>query len=157
MTISLAATIIRSPPMYLVETNVISEARKGLRADPGVRSFWAEVIAENTPVFLSSITIGEIRRGIDLIRHRGDDVQAQRLEAWLQQVLHDYAHRVLVLDADAAQLWGRLRVPNPQHALDKQIAAIARLHNLTVVTRNTADFAGTGVRLVNPFSTGKNG
>ena len=71
-------------------------------------------------------------------------------------MLHDYAHRVLVLDADAAQVWGRLRVPNPQHALDKQIAAIALLHNLTVVTRNTADFAGTGVRLLNPFSTGEN-
>ena len=142
--------------MYLIDTNVISEARKGLRADPGVRRFWAEVIAENTPVFLSSITIGEIRRGIDLIWHRGDDEQAQRLEAWLQQVLHDYAHRVLVLDADAAQVWGRLRVPNPQHALDKQIAAIALLHNLTVVTRNTADFVGTGVRQLNPFSAGKN-
>lgn len=64
----------------------------------------------------------------------------------------DYGDRVLSLDCDAAQVWGRLRVPNPQHAIDKQIAAIALLHDLTVVTRNTADFVGCGVPLLNPFS-----
>ena len=73
------------------------------------------------------------------------------LEAWLVQVLQEYGDRVLVLDGDAAQLWGRLRVPNPHNAIDKQIAAIALLHDLTVVTRNSEDFAGIGVRLLNPF------
>jgi toxin FitB len=58
---------------------------------------------------------------------------------------------VLTFDSDAAQLWGRLRVPHPEHAIDKQIAAIALLHELTVGTRNTTDFLVTGVRLLNPF------
>jgi len=66
-------------------------------------------------------------------------------------VLDAYGDRVLALDADAAQLWGRLRVPDPSKALDKQIAAIALLHDLTLVTRNTRDFTATGVRLLNPF------
>jgi predicted nucleic acid-binding protein len=139
--------------MFLVDTNVISEARKGRRADGGVMAFWQEMANGDTPVFLSAITIGELRRGIDLIRHRGDQQQAKALEQWLGQVLDDYGDRVLAFDREAAQLWGRLRAPNPAHALDKQIAAIALLHDLTVVTRNTVDFAGTGVRLLNPFHT----
>ena len=97
------------------------------------------------------ISIGELRRGVDLIRHRGDAPQAEALEQWLLQLLQDYGDRVLGLDSDAAQLWGRLRVPHPEQALDKQIAAIALLHDLTVVTRNTADFLPTGVALLNPF------
>jgi predicted nucleic acid-binding protein len=139
--------------MFLVDTNVISEARKGRRANGGVMAFWQEMANGDTPVFLSAITIGELRRGIDLIHHRGDQQQAKALEQWLGQVLDDYGDRVLAFDREAAQLWGRLRAPNPAHALDKQIAAIALLHDLTVVTRNTVDFAGTGVRLLNPFHT----
>jgi predicted nucleic acid-binding protein len=138
--------------MYLVDTNVISESRKGKRADPGVVAFWAETARNDTPIFLASVTIGELRRGVELIRYRGDQHQAELLEQWLEQVLIDYGDRVLSLDCDAAQVWGRLRVPNPQHGIDKQIAAIALLHDLTVVTRNTADFAGCGVSLLNPFA-----
>jgi len=138
--------------MFLVDTNVISEARKSPRADPGVRAFWADASRNDTPLFLSAITVGELRRGVELIRHRGDHLQAQVLERWLEQVLDDYGHRVLVLDGDAAQVWGRLRVPDPHNAIDKQIAAIALLHDLTVVTRNADDFAGSGVRVLNPFS-----
>jgi len=137
--------------MFLVDTNVISEARKGERADAGVLAFWAEAAREQTPIFLASVTIGELRRGVELIRYRGDRHQASLLDTWLSQVLSDYGDRVLSLDCDAAQVWGRLRVPSPQHAIDKQIAAIALLHDLTVVTRNTGDFVTTGVRLLNPF------
>jgi predicted nucleic acid-binding protein len=137
--------------MFLIDTNVISEARKGRRADAGVQDFWAAAARDDTPLFLASITIGELRRGVELIRHRGDQPQALLLEKWLVEVLQAYGDRVLVLDGDAAQIWGRLRVPNPNNAIDKQIAAIALLHNLTVVTRNTDDFAGCGVRLLNPF------
>ncbi|QNI79171.1 PIN domain protein [Synechococcus sp. RS9909] len=130
---------------------MISEARKGRRADPGVQAFWAETARDDTPLFLAAVTIGELRRGVELIRYRGDHPQAQLLEQWLLEVLETYGDRVLDLDGDAAQIWGRLRVPNPHNAIDKQIAAIALLHNLTVVTRNTDDFAGCGVRLLNPF------
>lgn len=137
--------------MFLIDTNVISEARKGQRADAGVQTFWAAAALDDTPVFLAAITIGELRRGVELIRHRGDRPQALLLEQWLMAVLQTHGDRVLDLDGDAAQLWGRLRVPDPHNAIDKQIAAIALLHDLTVVTRNTADFAGCGVRLLNPF------
>jgi predicted nucleic acid-binding protein len=137
--------------MFLIDTNVISEARKGRRADPGVQAFWSDAARDDTPLFLAAVTIGELRRGVELIRHRGDQLQAQLLEQWLLEVLETYGDRVLELDSDAAQIWGRLRVPNPHNAIDKQIAAIALLHDLTVVTRNTDDFAGCGVRLLNPF------
>ena len=70
----------------------------------------------------------------------------------LQGLLEEFKHQILGLDADAAQLWGRLRVPDPAHALDKQIAATALVHDLTVVTRNVSDFAAVpGLRLLNPF------
>ena len=138
--------------MFLIDTNVISEARKGRRAHPGVLAFWADAARKDTPLFLSAITIGELRRGVDLIHHRGDHQQAAVLEDWLAQVLQDYGDRVLPFEGDAAQLWGRLRVPHPHNAIDKQIAAIALLHDLTVVTRNSEDFVGTGVRLLNPFA-----
>ena len=74
-----------------------------------------------------------------------------RLEAWLDEVVTHYADRILDFDLDAAQVWGRLMSPHPQHPVDKQIAAIALIHNLTVVTRNVDDFNGLGVRLANPF------
>ena len=151
MPISSARTIKQGPVMFLIDTNVISEARKGRRANAGVQDFWAATAQENTPLFLAAVTIGELRRGVELIRHRGDQPQAQLLEQWLAEVLQTYGDRVLDLDGDAAQIWGRLRVPNPHNAIDKQIAAIALLHDLTVVTRNIDDLAGCGVRLLNPF------
>ena len=137
--------------MYLVDTNVISEARKGARADPGVTAFFAQAAAADEPLYLSSVTVGELRRCVELIRHHGDGAQADALKAWLAMVLAEFGENVLAFDADAAQIWGRLRVPHPEHELDKQIAAIALVYDLTVVTRNTADFLGTGVKLMNPF------
>lgn len=137
--------------MYLLDTNVISEARKGTKADPGVRRFFTRAKTEQSRLYLSAITIGELRRGVELIRHRGDLAQADLLEHWLQEVIRDYQAQILTFDAEAAQVWGRLRVPYPENALDKQIAATALLYDLTLVTRNASDFTGTGVRLINPF------
>lgn len=137
--------------MYLIDTNVISEARRGTRANPGVRSFFERAVAGRLRLYLSVVTVGELRRGLELIRHRGDAAQADMLEAWLNVLLRDYRDSILPFDADIAQLWGRLRVPHHEHAIDKQIAATALLHDLTLVSRNVSDFAGTGVRLLNPF------
>ena len=103
-------------------------------------------------IYLSVQTIGEIRRGLESIRHRGDHEQADRLEVWLEALLADYSDRILGFDLDCAQVWDKLMSPNPQHAIDKQIAAIALIHDLTVVTRNTSDFGWKGVRWINPFS-----
>lgn len=138
--------------MYLIDTNVISEGRKGARANAGVRDFFMRVVSDQTPVFLSVVTVGELRRGVELIRHRSDAAQASRLEKWLQQLLRHYEDYILEVDADVAQLWGRLRVPHYENALDKLIAATALIHNLTVVTRNHDDFSRTGVRVLNPFN-----
>ena len=138
--------------MYLIDTNVISEGRKGARANAGVRDFFKRIASDQSPVFLSVVTVGELRRGVELIRHRGDLVQANRLEKWLLLLLRHYEDYILEVDADVAQLWGRLRVPHYENALDKLIAATALIHNLTVVTRNHDDFSRTGVRVLNPFN-----
>lgn len=137
--------------MYLVDTNVISEARKGRKANPGVQKFFQA--ADATDLYLSVQTIGEIRRGLENIRHRGDLPQAKKLEKWLDLVVTDYADRILSFDEACAQVWGRLMSPHHEHPVDKQIAAIALIHGLTVITRNVDDFRGTGVGLRNPFVT----
>jgi len=135
--------------VYLVDTNVISEARKGSQANPGVQRFWKSV--DPAGLYLSVQTVGEIRRGLENIRQRGDLPQARKLEQWLNRIVQDYADRILDFDLDCTQVWGKLMSPHPQHAIDKQIAAIALIHGLTVVTRNVDDFRGTGVGLFNPF------
>ena len=135
--------------MYLVDTNIISEARKGMKANPGVRRFFKE--ADAADIYLSAQTIGEIRRGLENIRHRGDVPQTRKLEKWLDVIVGDYADKILSFDKECAQVWGRLMSPHPQHPIDKQIAAIALIHDLIVVTRNVNDFRGIGVELKNPF------
>ena len=135
--------------MYLVDTNVISEARKGKEANPGVQKFFKKT--DVADLYLSVQTIGEIRRGLENIRHRGDLLQARKLEKWLDLVVTDYADRILSFDEACAQVWGRLMSPRHEHPVDKQIAAIALIHDLTVITRNVDDFRGTGVGLNNPF------
>ncbi len=137
--------------MYLIDTNVISEARKRAKANPGVIDFFGRVAVADEAVYLSVVSVGELRRGIELIRHRGDTDQAMLLEPWLTVVVLEFGGHILAFDADAAQVWGRLRVPNPEHEIDKQIAATALVNDLTLVTRNTADFEGTGAKLLNPF------
>lgn len=137
--------------MYLVDTNVISELRKKEYANNGVKNFFNKVTEENLKLYLSVITIGELRRGVELIRYRSDLKQASLLEQWLGTITSKYSDMILDFTEVEAQVWGKLRVPHHEHSIDKQIAAIALTNGLTVVTRNTDDFIGTGVDLMNPF------
>lgn len=138
--------------MYLVDTNVVSELRKKTKMNTGVKTFFEQVAADNSALYLSVVTVGELRRGIELVRHRGDGIQAQQLERWLDHLLAEYEQCILPFDREEAQIWGKLRVPKHENAIDKQIAATALLYDLTVVTRNVNDFEETGVKLINPFT-----
>lgn len=139
--------------MYLIDTNVISELRKKNKANPGVRSFFQVAEKQSLHMFLSVITIGELRRGVDKIRYRGDHAQANQLETWLTALTAEYQEQILDFGHTEAQVWGKLRVPHHEHAIDKQIAATALCYDMTVVTRNTDDFKSTGVKILNPFSS----
>ena len=92
--------------MYLVDTDVISEARKGNQGNAGVRAFFSRASQEGAEVYLSAVTIGELRQGVERIRHRGDKSQAQRLEQWLLRVTSAYADRILPLDEETAHVLG---------------------------------------------------
>ena len=143
--------INRVTTMYLIDTNVISEARKKTKANIGVRRFFKQAVNDGSRIFISVVTVGELRRGVESIRHRGDIRQANQLEKWLEQLLTDYQDHILDINKDIAQLWGHLRAPQPENALDKQIAATALIYELTVVTRNHKDFVKTSVPVLNPW------
>jgi toxin FitB len=134
--------------MFLVDTNVLSERRKGRRADPGVVDF---IDRSEHEIFLPVQVIGELCSGVDWLRRRGDHPQASTLETWLNLVLEKYSRRILTFDLECAKIWGSLMGVNDQHIVDRRIAAIAFAYDLTVVTRNVAHFAGTGTRTLNPF------
>jgi toxin FitB len=138
--------------MYLIDTDVISEARKGEKGNPGVRQFFRDADRDGTPLYLSAITIGELRQGVESVRHRGDEPQALLLERWLNRVSTSFEAAILGLDQEIAEIWGRLRVPNPENLLDKQIAATALINDLIVVARNTDHYLPTGAKVLNPFT-----
>jgi hypothetical protein len=137
--------------MYLVDTDVISEARRGEKGNLGVRQFFRDAERDGAQLYLSAVTIGELRQGVEKVRHRGDEPQARLLERWLNRVTSTYQDSILAFDEEIAEIWGRLRVPNPENPLDKQIAATALINDLTVVTRNTTHYRATGVEVLNPF------
>lgn len=135
--------------MYLIDTNVIRESRKGKKANRGVQAFWKSVDPDS--LFFSVQTIGELRCGIERLTLRGDDLQAKTLARWLNLIIEEYGDRILTFDEDCVQVWGKLMALQYQNPIDKQIAAIGLIHGLTVVTRNIKDFDGTGVAMLNPF------
>ncbi|MDH3472205.1 MAG: type II toxin-antitoxin system VapC family toxin [Rhodospirillales bacterium] len=133
---------------YLIDTNVLSEIRKGERCDPAVTR-WADAL-EPEEWHTSVLVLGEIRRGVERIRRR-DRSQARALESWLEQVRLAFAERILEIDQRIADEWGRLGAGDPLPMVDGLLAATAKVHGLTLVTRNLADVAQTGVSALDPF------
>jgi hypothetical protein len=133
---------------YLVDTNVISELRKRERADPAVQAWFASVADEE--IFLSVLTVGEIRQGVERIRRR-DPSAATALDRWLDRVVEMHRDRLVPVDRLVAEEWGRMNVPDPLPVIDGLLAATAKITGLTLATRNVADVERTGVDLVNPF------
>ena len=133
---------------FLLDTNVISELRKGRRADVNVMSWVTPIDADD--LFLSVLTLSEIRRGIERVARR-DAAQARVLEAWLQRVLRQYGPRLMVVDAAVADTWGRVSATTSLPVVDGLLAATAIVHGLTVATRNVKDIRRTGVPVINPF------
>ncbi len=134
---------------YLLDTNVLSELRKGDRANPGLLSWISRVDDEG--LFTSVLVLGELRRGILSLRRR-DPVAASSLDQWLARLGEQFSDRLLPMDRDTALRWGELNVPDPLPTVDGLLAATALVHDLTLVTRNTRDVERTGVRLLNPFT-----
>lgn len=133
----------------LVDTNVISELRKGSRANPGVRDWFRSQPASS--LYLSALTMGELHRGVLSVARR-DPAQGQILQTWLADVRRAAAGRVLPVTEDVAVEWARLNVPDPRPVVDALLAATAVVHRLAIVTRNATDFAGVGVEVIDPFT-----
>jgi predicted nucleic acid-binding protein len=131
---------------FLLDTNTISEIRRGRNANVAA---WADAWAD-ADLYLSALTIGEIRKGIERLRAR-DPRQAQAFADWLDQLHERFADRILPVDVEVADDWGKLNARAERKSVDSMIAATARVHGLTVATRNTADFAGCEVRLLDPW------
>ena len=137
---------------YLVDTNIVSEIRKGPRADRNVAAWYAA--APDESLYLSVLVLGEIRRGIERIRPR-DAAQAAALEKWLAAIRRGYGERVLPIDIPVAEEWGRMAAARPLSVIDGLLAATAKVHGLTLVTRNVTDMRGLGAMLLNPFEATK--
>ena len=134
---------------FLLDTNVISELRKGERADANVRRWFGGLGDEE--IYLSVLTIGEIRRGVESVRRR-DPEAAAALDGWLSRLGETHRERILPVGPAIAEEWGGMNVPDPLPVVDGLLAATARVAGLVFATRNVADVAGSGVELVDPFS-----
>lgn len=133
---------------FLLDTNVLSEIRKGDRCDHHVKNWFAGI--DDNSIYLSILVTGEIRKGIELKRIK-DPVQALRLEQWLVKIETHYLGKIFSLDAETCDIWGKLNGIRPLPVIDSLLAATALQHDLTLVTRNVKDMKNTSVKLLNPF------
>jgi toxin FitB len=136
------------PAAYLLDTNVISETRRK-RPDPRVLSFLK--LADSSILFLSVLTLGELRRGIEAKR-REDPAAAKRLAAWAQGLEIGFADHILGVDAAIARLWGEWSADRPRPVVGTLLAATAAIHGLTFVTRNLRDLEGLPVKALSPWT-----
>lgn len=136
---------------FLLDTNVISEIRKRDRAHPNVVHWVNRTPVED--IATSVLVLAEIRHGIELKR-RSDPEQAEALDRWFSRMRTGLGARVLPVDEPVADAWALLGIPNPLPLIDGLLAATAKVHGLTFVTRNVADIVKTGVPLLDPFSGG---
>jgi toxin FitB len=134
---------------FLLDTTVLSELRKR-SPDAGVVA-WLDSV-DSQQLYLSVLTVGEIRQGICRLQRR-DRAQAAVFDQWLAGLLRAYSDRVVPVTARVAEEWGRLNVPDPVPVVDGLLAATAKVHDWTLVTRNVSDVVGTGARLHNPFTS----
>jgi hypothetical protein len=133
---------------YLVDTNVICELRKRDRCNPNVRR-WFDSCGPSE-IYLSALTVGELRTGVERVRRR-DLAAARSLETWLEQLISAHQERILPVDLDAADEWGRLAAPDPLPVVDGLLAATAKIRGMVLVTRNVRDVERTGVLWLDPF------
>jgi hypothetical protein len=133
---------------FLLDTNVVSELRKGARADAGVRAWFDEHATDQ--LWLSVLVVGELRRGVELLRRR-DKRAGKRLGDWLATITNEYGDRIIPITTEVCERWALLNVPDPVPVIDGLLAATALERDLVLVTRNTVDVERTGVALVNPF------
>ena len=136
--------------MFLLDTNILSELRRGRRCNPGVADWFAAVAAAD--LCISALTIGELHKGIALARQRRDYTQADNLDAWLRLLSSQFDDHILLVDTAVAQAWGQMYAIRNVPVVDGLLAATAKVNNLTLVTRNIADVHGLGADLLNPFS-----
>ncbi|WFB37424.1 type II toxin-antitoxin system VapC family toxin [Kiritimatiellota bacterium B12222] len=132
----------------LLDTNILSELRKGKKADQHVRQ-WAQTIA-HTPQYISVLSLGEINKSIGII-HRKDPTQAQMLQEWLNGIEIRYADCLLPVCTQVSKVWGQLQSQRSLPVIDGLLAATAQVHHLSIATRNSIDFKDLGVAVVNPF------
>lgn len=133
---------------YLLDTNVLSETRKRVPA-LGVAEWIAATPADQLCV--SVLTLGEIEHGVARIRARGDGKQASALDRWLRELEAAFDGRIMSVTLEVAREWGSQRFVQPVPVIDALLSATARVHGLTMVTRNARDFERTGVQVLNPF------
>jgi predicted nucleic acid-binding protein len=138
---------------YLIDTNIISEIRKGNRCDRQVVAWYSSISDED--LFLSTLVLGEIRKGVEIACMLDAD-KVVALERWLEQVETAFGGRVLGVDSAVADRWGRMSAVRPIPVVDGRLAATAATNELTLVTRNDRDVVGLGAAVLNPFRTGAN-
>ncbi len=136
--------------MYLYDTNILSELRKPLRNE-NFTQFIKNVKRAKQQIYISSVTIGELIKGIERLKHKNDFEQAKILQNWFDNEINIFIENAIPFDNDCAEVWGKLVAINPHNEVDKQLVATALVHDLILVTRNVKDIEETGVRFINPF------